>query len=108
MNPSDTRSVETVIQSLLDERRIEWGGMSALAVRDKLAAIGRPAVEPLITALKDPSWRVQWTAAETLGLIGDSRAVEPLKVAARQGADIDVKLAALHSLEQILGYKPPI
>jgi HEAT repeat protein len=36
------------------------------------------AVEPLISALKDPNHEVREEAAEALGKIGDQRAVEPL------------------------------
>mgnify|MGYP003881496055 CR=1 FL=1 len=45
---------------------------------EALVKIGKPAVEPLITALKDENRYVQTMAAEALGKIGDQRAVEPL------------------------------
>jgi len=36
------------------------------------------AVEPLIHALEDESWRARWRATNALGKIGDIKAVEPL------------------------------
>jgi HEAT repeat protein len=43
-----------------------------------LVEIGEPSVEPLINLLKDEKWRIRYIAAETLGEIGDSKAVEHL------------------------------
>jgi len=46
---------------------------------DKCVQIGAPAVEPLLAILKDTDWTPLWAAAaESLGKIGDPRAVEPL------------------------------
>jgi HEAT repeat protein len=45
---------------------------------DALGQIGAPAVEPLIAALKDPKAHSRERAAETLGRIGDARAIAPL------------------------------
>jgi HEAT repeat protein len=45
---------------------------------DRCVEIGTPAVEPLITALKDKDSTVCENAAKALGKIGDARAVEPL------------------------------
>jgi HEAT repeat protein len=48
-------------------------------VRGRVAAalevIGKPAVEPLIQALKDKNDDVRWSAARALEVIGDERAV---------------------------------
>jgi HEAT repeat protein len=38
-----------------------------------LAAIGSPAVDPLVTTLRDPRWEVRYRAAEALGQIHDPR-----------------------------------
>jgi HEAT repeat protein len=43
-----------------------------------LVSIGEPAVEELIIALDHPAWDVRLRTAETLGQIGDPRAVKPL------------------------------
>jgi HEAT repeat protein len=45
---------------------------------DLLVRIGSPTVEPLLAALNHPDFSRQIAAIETLGDIGDQRAVEPL------------------------------
>ncbi|MCJ7471087.1 HEAT repeat domain-containing protein [Candidatus Bathyarchaeota archaeon] len=52
---------------------------------DELVKLGKPAVEPLIEALKDKYWPVQSGAARVLGKIGDARAVEQLIETLRDG-----------------------
>jgi HEAT repeat protein len=47
-------------------------------LKQTLKAIGEPAVQPLITALKDADPEMRRQAARTLGMMGDRRAVEPL------------------------------
>ena len=54
---------------------------AATALRD----YGPCALEPLFQALKDPDARVRVAAAESLGYIGDERAVQPLAEALRAG-----------------------
>jgi HEAT repeat protein len=54
---------------------------------ETLVKIGKPAVEPLIAALKDEDIFVRRRAAEILGKIGDTRAVEPLIVALKDEVD---------------------
>lgn len=67
----DARAVEPLIANLMDEK---CGCTSANA----LAKIGKPAVEPLITALKDKNPIVKRNAAMALGKIKDASAVNPL------------------------------
>lgn len=43
------------------------------------ALLGEPAVEPLITALKNDKSHVREGAAEALGLLGDKRGIKPLE-----------------------------
>ena len=45
-------------------------GVRARAAAD-LAAIGSPAVDPLVATLRDPRWEVRYRAAEALGQIED-------------------------------------
>jgi HEAT repeat protein len=47
---------------------------------ESLVRIGTPAVEPLISALKDENWQIRDGAAVVLGKIKNVRAVEPLIV----------------------------
>lgn len=56
---------------------------------DKLPELGKPAVLPLIQALKDRDYDTIKRAAEALGEIGDRRAVAPLNEAlARLSAEL--------------------
>lgn len=43
-----------------------------------LGAIGKPALEPMLAALKDPDSIIQANAAIVLGNIGDAKAIKPL------------------------------
>ena len=54
-----------------------------------LARMGSPAVEPLIALLTDSNEWVRLDAVETLGLIGDRRAVAPLHQTLNQMVDDD-------------------
>jgi len=67
-----------------------------------LGKIGKPAVEPLIAALKDKDSRVRYSAAWALGKIGDKRAVEPL-IAALKDKDSTVRRDAAWALTKITG-----
>jgi len=51
-----------------------------IAAKEALEEIGEPAVEPLIEAVKSYDNDVKHNAIEALGVIGDERAVEPMKV----------------------------
>ena len=79
-----------------------------------LAEIGKPAVEPLLNALKgedgntkryatfiealsDDDWSVRKTCAKSLGEMGDDAAVEPL-IEALKDEDWGVKLAVAKAL----------
>jgi hypothetical protein len=59
-----------------DLRAIYWWSRKRQAA--KCAAIGRPAVEPLLKLLQDKGFSHRAIVAEALGRIGDARAVQPL------------------------------
>jgi HEAT repeat protein len=80
--------------SYLSPKKKRW-----LAAR-LLREYGKPAVEPLCKALKDPDNNVRKAAAESLGHIGDARAVEPL-VGALRAIDDGVRKAAAEALSKI-------
>jgi HEAT repeat protein len=82
------------VPSLLDALSFHRG-----AARE-LSRLGAAGVEPLIAALTSPDKAVRELAAETLGDIGDRRAVEPL-VAALLDRNIDVSAAACGALESL-------
>ncbi|HAH20008.1 MAG TPA: hypothetical protein DCL49_03795, partial [Candidatus Omnitrophica bacterium] len=65
------------IEKLIKQLDYLGYGTSAFAYK-KLVAIGTPAVEPLIRALGNRTYRIRCGAARALGEIGDARAVEPL------------------------------
>lgn len=71
-----------------------------------LLAIGRPAVDILITYLEDEDWLVREAAADLLGKIGDGRAVEPLMERIRVDQDTGVKELAVKSLGHIGDSRP--
>jgi PKD repeat protein len=67
--------VSVLISALINDKSSDTRADAA----EVLGEIGDArAVEPLIDALRDVDYTVQWDAAEALGKIGDKRAVEPL------------------------------
>lgn len=72
----------------------------------QLHRIGRPIVEILLEYLDDDEWIVREAAADTLGKIGDVRAVEPLMERLRSDKDTGVKEHALKSLGLIGDSRP--
>ncbi|OHB85418.1 MAG: hypothetical protein A3J73_07260 [Planctomycetes bacterium RIFCSPHIGHO2_02_FULL_38_41] len=91
----DSRAVQPLIALLKDEKDENVVGKAELA----LCKLGKPAVEPLIAALKDansPS-RVRYVAASALGRIGDIRALDTL-IAALKDADSCVREGAALAL----------
>ncbi len=82
----DSRAVQPLIyefENRFDEGQDQdWGGNQVMYRQncaEALGKIGKPAVMPLIAALNNRNATVRWLAAETLGKIKDSRAMEPLK-----------------------------
>ncbi len=69
----------------------------------KCVQIGAAAVGPLIAALNDSTMEIRQGAAETLGEIGDSRAIEPLVIALTEPRPI--RLSAAEALNK-LGWVP--
>jgi hypothetical protein len=67
---------------------------------EKLADIGKPAVEPLITALRNQDVSIRSGAARALGAIKDDRALEPLMVALKD-ENASVRMWAAEALGQI-------
>jgi HEAT repeat protein len=73
----------------------------------KCVEIGRPAVEPLIGALKHHDSLVRQVAARGLGQIGDLRAVEPLIDALRGREDVRAVAAeALGRIDDVRAVEP--
>ena len=98
------------VDQLLDELRdVEESELKEGARQEaviQLHRIGRPAVEILLEYLDDDDWIVREAAADTLGKIGDVRAVEPLMERLRSDKDTGVKEHALKSLGLIGDSRP--
>jgi len=98
------------VDQLLDELRdVEESELKEGARQEaviQLHRIGRPAVEILLEYLDDDDWIVREAAADTLGKIGDVRAVEPLMKRLRSDKDTGVKEHALKSLGLIGDSRP--
>ena len=77
-----------------------WRPQARKAAAGVLIKIGTPAVESLISVLKDEDEGARGTAAMALGEIGDTRAVEPL-IVALQGKGADAYLAAAKALDNL-------
>lgn len=88
----DARAVPALINAFddtdADVRRFVTGALDR---------IGADAVLPLVSALKSDSWRTRYHAADTLGLLGDERAVDPL-IATLSDPNERVRNRAMHSL----------
>jgi HEAT repeat protein len=77
---------------MLENMSLDWaaptasigGPVDEWLVKDALVRIGKPAVPPLIAALKDSDSDVRQKAAEALGRIDDDSAVPALKAADRE------------------------
>lgn len=89
----------------VDESELKEGVRQESVIQ--LHRIGRPAVEILLEYLEDDDWVVREAAADTLGKIGDMRAVEPLMARLQSDPDTGVKEHALKSLG-LLGDPRPV
>jgi HEAT repeat protein len=91
----DPRAVGPLVKALADDA-------AAQEVSVALAAIGKPAVEPLLAALRDKDEGVRSYAATTLGEIKDPRAVGPL-IRTLADEEEDVGESAADALAEIKG-----
>ncbi len=98
--------IEQLLDDLraVDESELKEGVRQETVIQ--LHRIGRPAVEILLEYLEDDDWIVREAAADTLGKIGDVRAVEPLMDRLRSDNDTGVKEHAVKSLGLIGDSRP--
>lgn len=91
----DPAAIETVISSFDtgDESPPTWNPLAA-----QLAGLGEPALDPLISALENPSPGIRAGAALALGRMKDERAVEPLICALSADEIVEVRVLAAQSL----------
>ena len=74
----DPRAVVPLIEEFKEPPVWDYRNDASAAAAKALCAIGAPAVDPLIKALKDRDNHLRRGVAAVLGAIGDPRAVEPL------------------------------
>jgi HEAT repeat protein len=89
----DSVEIEQLIVAMKD-KDYAWN------VADALVKIGKPAVNQLITFLRDENWEVRKNVAEILGRIKDNRAVKPL-IASLNDRDENFRAIAAEALGEI-------
>ena len=94
----DARAIGPLIRLLVDEWLVRVKAIAALVT------IGEPAVKPLLKALENDHSLIRAGAVESLGEIGDSRAIEPL-VKALADENLAVRSSAAGVLESS-GWQP--
>lgn len=94
----DERAVEPLMSILRDEENYSDHLRSDSG--NALVKIGKPAVEPLIAALKEDDSSTRCLAADALGSIGDRRALEPL-IAALKDNDPWVRSGSTDALGKL-------
>jgi HEAT repeat protein len=92
---------DTQLILIRNETTIEGSTSPAQQAVIALSMIGEPAVNPLISALKDKDSYVREYAAEALGLIKNPRAIEPL-ISALKDKRSKVQKKSLDALTAIL------
>ncbi|MCX6682045.1 MAG: HEAT repeat domain-containing protein [Methanoregula sp.] len=89
------RAIQPLIEALADFDK---------AVREQatlaLSSIGKAAIEPLATAMKEKKWETRYRAAEALGKIADEKAVKPLIQALKDNRD-HVRYMAAKGLREL-------
>ncbi len=72
------KKIEEFEESSYDEHIWHYTDKILSPISNALGKIGKPAVEPLIKALKGENDNAQWGIVDALGIIGDPSAIEPL------------------------------
>jgi HEAT repeat protein len=76
------RAIQPLIEALADfDKSVRQQATIALS------SIGKAAIEPLATAMKEKKWETRYRAAEALGKIADEKAVQPLIKALKDNRD---------------------
>ncbi len=94
-NARNPRAIQPLIEALADFDK---------SVREQatlgLSSIGKAAIEPLTTAMKEPKWETRYRAAEALGKIADENVVKPLIQGLRDNRD-HVRYMAAKGLREL-------
>jgi HEAT repeat protein len=92
---NNPRAIQPLIEALADFDK---------SVREQatlaLSSIGKAAIEPLASAMKEKKWETRYRAAEALGKIADERAVQPLIRALKDNRD-HVRYMAAKGLREL-------
>jgi HEAT repeat protein len=89
------RAIQPLVEALGDfDKSVRSQAMTALV------SIGKTAVEPLSSAMKEPKWETRYRAVEALGKIADERAVKPLIQALKDNRE-HVRYMAAKGLREI-------
>ena len=93
------KKVASLLEILKRSRTVGTSIFDNHGALNQIVAIGAPAVDPLIAALRNDSDPVvRWASAEALGRIGDGRALDPLIAALASDSHADVRWHAADSL----------
>jgi HEAT repeat protein len=103
----DPRAIEPLLAAALNDKNV----FVYLAAGEALGNIGKPALEPLLIAIKDEDSDVRRRAASLLGKLSDPRAYEALRAALKDEI-VDVRRSAAENLiinkklsfEQLIGF----
>jgi sporulation protein YlmC with PRC-barrel domain len=98
-NPSEQNVKRSRIPALIAELG-NTDGLKRQRARNKLTALGAPALPALISALSDSNDHIRWEAAKALGKMRASPAAETL-VKSLEDENVDVRWAAAESLIRI-------
>ncbi|MBD2258594.1 virulence factor [Pseudanabaena sp. FACHB-2040] len=97
-------NLEAAVEPLCRVVRQDSSAIVRRTAGDALSDLGNPSAMPtLIETLADASKLVRWRAARFLNELGDQTAVEPLRRAAEQEAEFDVRVEMMAALERIEG-----
>lgn len=103
MSPElEPEGVNTLLAQLLHGKEMEERRDAAKRLGE-LAAEGNPQtqiVQALIAALNDENEWVRWRAVQSLGKLGDKRAIEPL-IETLQDSVWRIRLAAVQALREL-------
>ena len=91
---------ELAIEPLISA--LKWGGPGAQSkAMESLVKVGKPAVESLMSLLRDKNRYTRLRTVEILDNIGDKRAIESLKRALRREKEFGVKNAIQQALSKL-------
>jgi HEAT repeat protein len=93
----DPASIPALIEALKDTEP-----MVRLEVSGALMDLGKPVEDPLIAAVKvEKNSAFLWNAIRILEMLGDPKAIEPLKAVAKESTDPNIVQAANYTIDRL-------